>query len=178
MSVILVTGSSTGIGQETALHMARKGHDVYAAVRSPDTATELKEKIGAESLPITVIKLDLVDPASIETAVKAIMQRSGRIDALVNNAGIGGGRAVEETEIEEVREIFETNYFGNVNVLRAVTPIMREAEGGQNRDGRLPRRACGHGMPCSLLCFQVGHGRTQRGTRTGDGGVQCEGRHH
>ena len=94
MSVILVTGSSTGIGQETALHMARKGHDVYAAVRSPDTATELKEKIGAESLPVTVIKLDLVDPASIETAVKAIMQRSGRIDALVNNAGIGGGRCV------------------------------------------------------------------------------------
>ena len=111
--------------------MARKGHDVYAAVRSPDTATELKEKIGAESLPITVIKLDLVDPASIETAVKAIMQRSGRIDALVNNAGIGGGRAVEETEIEEVREIFETNYFGNVNVLRAVTPIMRKQKAGR-----------------------------------------------
>lgn len=131
MSVILVTGSSTGIGQETALHMARKGHDVYAAVRSPETATELKDLIAAEDLPVSVIKLDLVDPDSIVTAVAEIMARSGRIDALVNNAGIGGGRAVEETPMHEVREIFETNYFGNVNVLRAVTPIMRQQKSGR-----------------------------------------------
>jgi NAD(P)-dependent dehydrogenase (short-subunit alcohol dehydrogenase family) len=131
MSVILVTGSSTGIGQETALHMARRGHDVYAAVRSPDTATELKEKIAAEQLPVTVIRLDLVDAASVKTAIAEIMQRSGRIDALVNNAGIGGGRAVEETPVEEAREIFETNYFGNVNVLREVTPIMRKQQSGR-----------------------------------------------
>jgi len=131
MSVILVTGSSTGIGQETALHMARKGHDVYAAVRSPETATELKALIAAEDLPVSVITLDLVDPDSIVTAVAEIMARSGRIDALVNNAGIGGGRAVEETPMHEVREIFETNYFGNVNVLRAVTPIMRQQKSGR-----------------------------------------------
>lgn len=131
MSVILVTGSSTGIGQETALHMARKGHDVYAAVRSPETATELKDLIAAEDLSVSVIKLDLVDPESIVTAVAEIMARSGRIDALVNNAGIGGGRAVEETPMHEVREIFETNYFGNVNVLRAVTPIMRQQKSGR-----------------------------------------------
>lgn len=131
MSVILVTGSSTGIGQETALHMARKGHDVYAAVRSPDTATELKELIAAEKLPVTVIRLDLVDAESVKSAVAEIMQRSGRIDALVNNAGIGGGRAVEETPVEEAREIFETNYFGNVNVLREVTPIMRKQKSGR-----------------------------------------------
>ena len=131
MSVILVTGSSTGIGQETALHMARKGHDVYAAVRSPETATELKALIAAEDLSVRIIKLDLVDPDSIVTAVAEIMARSGRIDALVNNAGIGGGRAVEETPMHEVREIFETNYFGNVNVLRAVTPIMRQQKSGR-----------------------------------------------
>jgi NAD(P)-dependent dehydrogenase (short-subunit alcohol dehydrogenase family) len=63
--------------------------------------------------------------------VAEIMARSGRIDALVNNAGIGGGRAVEETPMHEVREIFETNYFGNVNVLRAVTPIMRQQKSGR-----------------------------------------------
>ena len=131
MSVILVTGSSTGIGQETALHMARKGHNVYGAVRSPETATELKDLIAAEDLPVSVIKLDLVDPDSIVTAVAEIMARNGRIDALVNNAGIGGGRAVEETPMDEVREIFETNYFGNVNVLRAVTPIMRQQQSGR-----------------------------------------------
>lgn len=130
MSVILVTGSSTGIGQETALHMARKGHQVYAAVRSPDTADELREKIAAESLSVKMIKLDLVNPESITSAVAEIMAKSGRIDALVNNAGIGGGQAVEETDIEVVREIFETNYFGNVNVLHEVVPIMRKQRSG------------------------------------------------
>ncbi|WP_101758031.1 SDR family oxidoreductase [Oceanicoccus sp. KOV_DT_Chl] len=131
MSVILVTGASTGIGQETALHMARKGHTVYGACRNPAGATELKEKIDAENLPVSIIKLDLVDPATIKTAVTEIMEKHGRIDALVNNAGIGGGRAVEETPLEEVREIFETNYFGNVSVLREVTPIMRKQNSGR-----------------------------------------------
>jgi NAD(P)-dependent dehydrogenase (short-subunit alcohol dehydrogenase family) len=131
MSVILVTGSSTGIGQETALHMARNGHTVYAAVRSPDTADELKGLIAQESLAVKVIKLDLVDPESIATAVAQIMAEEGRIDALVNNAGIGGGTAVEETALEVAREIFETNYFGNVSVLRAVTPIMRKQKSGR-----------------------------------------------
>ncbi|MFT4520546.1 MAG: NAD(P)-dependent dehydrogenase (short-subunit alcohol dehydrogenase family) [Halioglobus sp.] len=149
MSVILVTGSSTGIGQESALNMARKGHDVYAACRSPDTADDLKEKIAAESLSVNIIKLDLVDPASIESAVAEIMAKSGRIDALVNNAGIGGGRAVEETTIDEVREIFETNYFGNVNVLRAVTPIMRQQNYGRivtvgSLAGRVPMGCHAH----------------------------------
>ena len=130
MSVILVTGSSTGIGQETALHMARQGHDVYASVRNPDTATELKELIAAEDLPVTIIKLDLVDPTTIESTVAGILERSGRLDALVANAGIGAGSSVEETEMEVVREIFETNYFGNVSLLRAVTPVLRQQGSG------------------------------------------------
>ena len=131
MSVILVTGSSTGIGQETALHMARKGHQVYAAVRSPQTATDLRDNIAAESLPVEVIELDLLKPDTINAAVEQIVARSGRIDALVNNAGIGDGRAVEETPLEVVREIFETNYFGTVSVLRAVTPVMRKQRSGR-----------------------------------------------
>lgn len=130
MSVILVTGASTGIGQETALHMARQGHDVYASVRNPDTATELKELIAAENLPVHVIKLDLVDSSTIESAVAEIMERSGRLDVLVANAGIGAGSSVEETDLEVVREIFETNYFGNVSLLRAVTPILRTQQSG------------------------------------------------
>jgi NAD(P)-dependent dehydrogenase (short-subunit alcohol dehydrogenase family) len=131
MSVILVTGSSTGIGQETALHMARKGHQVYAAVRSPQTATDLRDNIAAENLPVEVIELDLLKPDTINAAVEQIVARSGRIDALVNNAGIGDGRAVEETPLEVVREIFETNYFGTVSVLRAVTPVMRKQRSGR-----------------------------------------------
>ena len=99
MSVILVTGSSTGIGQETALHMARKGHEVYAAVRSPDTATELKEKIAAETLPVDRRSSSTwwTRPPS-KPRWREIMQRSGRIDALVEQRRYrrrprGGGNA-------------------------------------------------------------------------------------
>lgn len=131
MSVILVTGSSTGIGQEAALHMARKGHRVYASARTPETADELRDKITEEKLDAEIIRLDLLDPASIDEAVASIMAAEGRIDAVVNNAGIGGGRAVEETPMEEVREVFDTNYFGMVSVLRAVIPIMRKQGSGR-----------------------------------------------
>ena len=102
MSVILITGASTGIGQETALHMARKGCEVYAACRSPDKANELKQKIAEENLTVHVIQMDLVDPASIKGAIATIMEKSGSIDGLVNNAGIGGGQAVEMTSLETV----------------------------------------------------------------------------
>lgn len=131
MSVILVTGSSTGIGQETALHLARKGHEVYASVRNPNSADELRERIAAEKLAVTVIRLDLVDAASIDAAVTEVVAGSGRLDALVANAGIGAGSSVEETDLAVARDIFETNYFGNVNLLRAVTPVLRQQRGGR-----------------------------------------------
>jgi len=131
MSVILVTGASTGIGQTTALHLASKGHRVFAGLRSPDKAGELKDRIAAEDLSVEVIQLDITDGDSVARAISGIMASAGRIDALVNNAGIGGGRAVEETPLEEVREVFETNYFGTVRMLHAVTPIMREQRAGR-----------------------------------------------
>ena len=131
MSVILVTGSSTGIGQEAALHLARKGHRVYASVRTPGTADELREKITAENLNAEIIRLDLLDPASIEDAVSTSTTAEGGIDAVINNAGIGGGRAVEETPLEEAREVFDTNYFGMVSVLQAVIPVMRKQGSGR-----------------------------------------------
>ena len=130
MSVILVTGASTGIGQETALHFSRLGHEVYASVRNPGTATELKAKIAAENLSAHIIRLDLVRPSTIDTAIADIINTSGRLDVLVANAGIGAGSSVEETELDTVREIFETNYFGNVRLLRAVTPVLRTQGSG------------------------------------------------
>jgi len=130
MSVILVTGASTGIGQETALHFSRQGHDVYASVRNPDTATELKEKIVEEKLSAKIIRLDLVKPDTIKEAVAEIVRDSGQLDVLIANAGIGAGSSVEETALDTVREIFETNYFGNVSLLQAVTPIMRQQQSG------------------------------------------------
>jgi len=131
MGIVLVTGSSTGIGQESALHLARKGHTVYASVRSPETADELKQKIAEENLPAHIIRLDLLDEASIGAAVEQILSEQGRIDALVNNAGISGGTAVEMTSLEESKDVFEINYFGNVRVLRAVVPVMRKQNSGR-----------------------------------------------
>ncbi|MEP5568626.1 MAG: SDR family oxidoreductase [Halioglobus sp.] len=131
MSVILVTGASTGIGQTTSLHLASKGHQVFAGVRSPDTANELKERIAAEGSSVELVQLDVTDQASVDSAVQQLMDKAGRIDVLINNAGVGGGRAVEETPLEEVRGVFETNYFGVSRMLLAVTPIMRKQRGGR-----------------------------------------------
>jgi NAD(P)-dependent dehydrogenase (short-subunit alcohol dehydrogenase family) len=131
MSVILVTGASTGIGQATALHLAGKGHTVFAGVRNPDAVDELREKIAADKVAMNIIALDITQDSSVAQAIEGIMGSEGRLDALVNNAGIGGGRAVEETPLEEVREVFETNYFGSVRMLHAVTPIMREQRSGR-----------------------------------------------
>jgi len=131
MSVVLVTGASTGIGQTTSLHLASKGHKVFAGVRSPDTARELKERIATEGGSVALIQLDVTDQASVDSAVQQIMDEEGRIDVLVNNAGVGGGRAVEETPLEAVRGVFETNYFGISRMLLAITPIMRKQRGGR-----------------------------------------------
>lgn len=131
MSVILITGASTGIGQEATLHLARKGNTVYAAMRTPENATELKEQIAAENLSITIVRMDVLDQQSVDDAVNTVMEKEGRIDILVNNAGIGGGRAVEETPIEEARALFETNYFGQARVISAVTPILRNQRAGR-----------------------------------------------
>jgi len=131
MAVILVTGSSTGIGQETAIHMARAGHTVYASLRNPGGASELAERIASEAPDTRMLRLDLTEPDSIASAVTQIMDAEGRIDALVANAGIGAGSSVEETPLEVAREIFETNYFGNISLLRAVTPIMRQQRSGR-----------------------------------------------
>jgi NAD(P)-dependent dehydrogenase (short-subunit alcohol dehydrogenase family) len=131
MSVILITGCSTGIGLESARQLAELDHTVYAACRNPDSAEELREAAAARD-NLHVATLDLLDSASIDQCVDKVVSDQGRIDVLVSNAGIGGGRAMEETPLAEVREIFETNFFGTLAVMQAVIPHMR-----QQRSGRL-----------------------------------------
>jgi NAD(P)-dependent dehydrogenase (short-subunit alcohol dehydrogenase family) len=130
MSVVLVTGSSTGIGLATALHFGRLGGGVYAGVRNIATASELTQAIAAEKLPIHPITLDVDDQASVSRAVGEILSREGRIDVLVNNAGIGGGGPVEDVPIDWVKSLFETNYLGAIRMIQAVLPGMRERRSG------------------------------------------------
>lgn len=130
MRTAIVTGANSGIGLATAIHLSKAGFKVYAGVRRPEAADQLDNAIAAESLSIIPLALDVRDDASVEAAVANVLGNDGQIDALINNAGIAGGHSVEETPIEFLREIFDTNFFGAVTVIRAVLPSMRRHRTG------------------------------------------------
>lgn len=125
MSVVLITGCSTGIGLATALHVAKQGHKVYATMRDP-SKSELPAIVTKELLPIDILLLDVNDEASIQKAVKQVMDQEGFIDVLVNNAGTVAVGAVEELPLEAFQSDMETNYFGTLRCIKAVLPSMRE----------------------------------------------------
>jgi NAD(P)-dependent dehydrogenase (short-subunit alcohol dehydrogenase family) len=120
MKTVLITGSSTGFGRETAIHFLEQGWYVVATMRDP-TASTLPESDRLHVLP-----LDVADPDSIA----AVIAQAGTVDVQVNNAGIGFLNAVEGTPLEKVREIFETNTFGTVAMMQGVLPGMRERRSG------------------------------------------------
>ena len=130
MSVVLVTGSSSGFGELTALAFARKGATVYASMRNCTSASRLVAQAKSEELQIQPIALDVTKPQSIEAAVKSILSESGRIDVLVNNAGIECPGPFEDTPEADFRRVMETNFFGPYLVTRAVLPAMRDRQAG------------------------------------------------
>ena len=125
----MVTGTSTGIGQETALHLARNGYRVFAAMRNLEKGGTLQQAASAESLPVEIIEMDVCDAASIAGGF-ARVAAAGPVDVLVNNAGIAGSCPLETTPEDEHRRIFETNYFGLVRCIQAVVGSMRERRRG------------------------------------------------
>ena len=129
MDIAVVTGTSTGIGFTTSLHLARNGYRVFAGMRNPAKSGPLDEAIAAEDLPVEVIQLDVTDAASVAAAF-AKVTGEGPVDVLVNNAGIGGASPLELTPEDEHRQMFETNYFGAIRCIQAVLPTMREREQG------------------------------------------------
>jgi len=128
--VALVTGSSSGIGYETSLSLAREGYFTYATMRNLEKADIIKKIAEEENLPLKVIKLDVDDENSIENAVKTIIDEKQRIDVLVNNAGYGIWGTAEDVSIKEFKEQFETNFFSVVRMIQKVAPIMRKQETG------------------------------------------------
>lgn len=126
MTTALVTGTSTGIGFATAVSLARAGHFVFAAMRNPDGGGVLRKMIAAENLPVSIVTLDVDDDRSVTDAIEGMLKEKGQIDVLVNNAGIGGGGAVEEVPLAEFRQIMETNFFGPLRCIQAVLPHMRQ----------------------------------------------------
>jgi NAD(P)-dependent dehydrogenase (short-subunit alcohol dehydrogenase family) len=99
-------------------------------MRNLQGATELQKIISAEKLPITVVDLDVNDDTSVERSIGRALAENGRIDVLVNNAGLGLGGSVEELPLEVFREVMETNYFGPLRCIKAVLPSMRERRHG------------------------------------------------
>ena len=127
MAVVLVTGGSSGIGLATAIHFAQLGHDVHAGVRNPASATELAAASGPKLRALT---LDVNDDDSVRSAVADVLQKSGRIDVLVNNAGIGGGGPIADVPVDFAKAMFETNYFGAIRMIQAVLPGMQAQRSG------------------------------------------------
>lgn len=127
MQIAVVTGTSSGIGFATALHLARSGYRVFAGMRNMAKAGPLEE--AADDLPLTVLQLDVTDGDSVTAAFEKI-HAEGPVDVLVNNAGIGGSTPLELTPEDEHRRMFETNYFGAMRCIQAVLTSMRERETG------------------------------------------------
>lgn len=128
--VAVVTGSSSGIGYETSLVLARNGFRTYATMRNLEKAKTISEVAKKEKLDLHTIKLDVTDEKSVNDAIKTIKSYEGRIDVLVNNAGYGLIGSLEDLLMSEIKSQYETNVFGLIRVTQAVLPIMREQKNG------------------------------------------------
>ena len=128
--VALVTGSSSGVGLETALALARDGYHTFASMRDVRKAVELEHAAKKENLPIDVIELDVDKEESIVSAIKKVVADKGRLDVLVNNAGYGQFGCTEDVSVDDFRKQFETNFFSIVRIIQEVAPIMRKQNSG------------------------------------------------
>lgn len=123
--VVLVTGASSGIGTMIAQELKRTGFTVYAAARRIDKMNDLRERV------IIPVFLDLTNEKSIEDCVQTVLQESGRIDVLINNAGYGSYGPIESVSIEEAKRQFDVNLFGMARLIQLVLPGMRENHCGR-----------------------------------------------
>jgi NAD(P)-dependent dehydrogenase (short-subunit alcohol dehydrogenase family) len=130
MSVVVITGSGSGIGLETALAFARNGDTVVATMRDTGKADDLLARAAAEKIDVHVKHLDVSHSDTFAPAVKEIANKHGRIDVLINNAGIHRGGALEDINEETFRSVMETNCIGPLLLTKAVLPYMRNQHSG------------------------------------------------
>lgn len=120
MTTTLITGANKGLGREAARRLLADGHDVWLAARDPERGRAAEEALGGR-----FVQLDVTDDASVRAAVERVAADSGRLDVLVNNAGIGGGfTPVPETTADDLARVFETNVLGVVRVTQAFLPLL------------------------------------------------------
>jgi NAD(P)-dependent dehydrogenase (short-subunit alcohol dehydrogenase family) len=128
--VAIVTGSSSGIGFETSLALARNGFMTYATMRNLDKSENIKSLAEKEKLPLKIVQLDVTYDGSVKNAMQSITAEANRIDVLINNAGYVLNGAFEDLAIEELKAQYETNLFGVTRVTQAALPIMRKQKSG------------------------------------------------
>jgi short-subunit dehydrogenase len=119
--IVLITGASSGIGKSIGEFLHHKGYTVFGTSRNPASI---------QNSLFDLIQLDVRDANSIQNAVKEVVKKAGRIDVLINNAGVGITGPIEETPTIEIKNNFETNFFGPIEVMKSVIPIMREQSSG------------------------------------------------
>lgn len=129
--VALITGSSSGIGLETAVMLSNAGFKTYSSMRNLGKSKNIREIANKDNLPLHVIQLDVSDDGSVRDAITKIVTAEKRIDVLVNNAGYGLFGSVEDMSMEEIKAQFETNFFGVVRVTQQVLPVMRKQRSGK-----------------------------------------------
>ncbi len=120
--VVLITGGSSGIGKSIGEYLSTKGFIIYGTSRKPEKYTDFDA--------FTLLQLDVADTDTIQSAVEIIIREQGRLDILINNAGAGITGPIEEIPEDEIQRNFITNYFGPINVIKAVLPIMRKQSNG------------------------------------------------
>ena len=130
MTTVLITGTSKGIGLETALAFGRSGHKVFATMRNPENASVFLQKIKEESLDITISKMDVDSGTSVKQCMDAVLDKQGTIDVLVNNAGIERHGSIEEMPMDDFQAIMNTNYLGVLRCTKALLPHMRKNKKG------------------------------------------------
>ncbi len=119
--VVLITGGSSGIGKSIGEFLTDKGFTVFGTSRNPELYTATKFEL---------LQLDVSNLVTIQTAVKSIIEKIGRLDVLINNAGAGITGPIEELPMEAIKQNFETNFFGPINVIKSVLPQMRQQHSG------------------------------------------------
>jgi NAD(P)-dependent dehydrogenase (short-subunit alcohol dehydrogenase family) len=158
---VLVTGCSTGLGLETALQLAGAGFVVFATVRDLAQRSDVLQAAADRRVNLAVLPLDLSERDSIEHAVGTVVNATGGIYAVINNAGIGLRGCVEDCSPDEIREVFETNVLGTIAVTRAAIPHMRAAGCGRIVTvSSVGGRVCGFGVTvyCASKFAQEGLG--------------------
>ncbi|MEL6976600.1 MAG: SDR family NAD(P)-dependent oxidoreductase, partial [Bacteroidota bacterium] len=120
--VVLITGGSSGIGRAIGKYLTQKGLTVYGTTRSKNKYPDFSD--------FHLLELDVREPDSINKAVEFVIEREGRLDVLINNAGVGITGPIEETPKAEIDNVFEINFHGPVRMINAVLPQMRKQNGG------------------------------------------------